>query len=155
MAAPKRRTTATSSRHRAIAHGYRSGLEEAVGDQLSTAGVTVEYETLKVHFTPPIKVRSYTPDFVLPNGIIVETKGRFLTDDRQKHKHIKAQHPDLDIRFVFSRASQRLSKGSPTTYSAWCLQYGFDWAEGLVPHAWIKEPPNPVRFAAIEKAAQK
>ena len=32
---------------------------------------------------------TYTPDFVLPNGVIIETKGRFVAADRRKHLEIK------------------------------------------------------------------
>lgn len=122
---------------------------------MEARGVEVEYESRKVYFTPPVKLRSYTPDFPLPNGIVVETKGRFLTEDRQKHKAIKAEHPDLDIRFVFSRASTKLSKGSPTTYAKWCEDYGFLWAEGSIPEGWYDEPPEERRIAALEAAGKK
>ena len=101
----------------AIFHGYRSGLEEHVAAQLEAANYPFEFEKFSIPFTPPIKTRSYTPDFYLPNGIIVETKGRFMTADRQKQKEIKAEHPELDIRFVFSRATTPISKTSKTTYA--------------------------------------
>ncbi len=147
-------TTATSNQ-RGLVEGYRSGLEEKVGAQLASAGLRVRYEDTKVYFTPPIKQRSYTPDFVLPNGIVIETKGRFLTADRQKHKVILAEHPGLDIRFVFSRSKTRISKTSSTTYADWCQQYGFLYADSLVPAAWIVEPPSKARFAALERASKK
>lgn len=123
--------------------GYRSGLEEAISHQLTAAGVKAEYETFKVKFIDPAKPRTYTPDFKLPNGIIVETKGRFVTADRQKHLLVKAQHPDLDIRFVFSRSKTPISKGSPTTYAAWCDKNGFLYADKFIPQAWLHEPPKP------------
>lgn len=82
---------------------------------------------------------TYTPDFVLANGIIVETKGRFITSDRQKHLMIKEQHPDLDIRFVFSNPNSKLYKGSKTTYADWCDKHGFKWAKEEIPLEWIKE----------------
>src|SRR3546814_6931922 len=67
---------------------------------------------------------SYTPDLILKNGIIVETKGIFDVDDRRKHELIKAQHPGLDIRFVFSRSKSPIRKGSKTTYADWCAKRG-------------------------------
>lgn len=121
------------------------------------------FEAREILYTPPLKLRKYTPDFILPNGIIVETKGRFTTEDRQKHKNIKQEHPDLDIRFIFGTATTvrgkvvtrpgskaRLSKVSQTTYAAWCDQYGFQYADVIVPDEWINEPPCPKRIAAIE-----
>lgn len=143
MAAPRKVT---------IERAHRSGLETKVSDQLKGHGVEDCYETVVIRYKrPEAKVR-YTPDFPLPNAIIVETKGRFLSDDRQKHKHIKAQHPDLDIRFVFSNARQRLNKKSNTTYADWCDQYGFKWADKWIPESWINEPLCAVREAALKEA---
>ena len=95
----------------ALEHGWRSGLEEALGKQLSDLGVPFEFESYAIPFTQPVKPRKYTPDFTLPNGIVIESKGRFLTADRQKHLLVKQQHPDLDIRFVFSNPNQTSACG--------------------------------------------
>jgi hypothetical protein len=135
--------------------GFRSGLEETVAAQLAAAGIRVSYEPFKVAYTKPVKTHKYSPDFVLPNGIIVETKGRFLTADRQKHKLIKEQYPALDIRFVFSRSATKLTKSSPTTYAAWSTQYGFKYADKLVPQVWLNEINCPKRWAAIIAATGK
>jgi hypothetical protein len=128
----------TSVRARAIKNGYRSGLEEKIAKQLEEAGVQYEYEKLKVPYELA-ETRKYTVDFQLPNGIIVETKGLFKTEDRKKHLLIQKQHPELDIRFVFSNARAKLYKGSKTTYSDWCDKYGFKWADKTIPTEWIKE----------------
>jgi hypothetical protein len=122
-----------------LAEGFRSGLEEKVADQLRGLGVEVKFEQLKVSYVVPERGAKYTPDFELPNGIIIETKGRFLTKDRQKHILIKKQKPELDIRFVFSSSRTRISKTSTTTYADWCRKNGFQFADGLIPLDWIKE----------------
>jgi len=124
---------------RAISKGYRSGLEEKVAQYLLDAGVKFTYEEEVIRYIKPEKSARYTPDFVLENGIIVETKGRFLTADRLKHLLIQKQHPDLDIRFVFSRSKERLSKKSSTTYAAWCQKHGFKYADETIPLEWLKE----------------
>lgn len=144
----RRRTTRRSA---ALKHGWRSGLEESIGEQLTDAlgRGGFEYETLKIPFTQPAKERRYTPDFILPNGIIIETKGRFLTADRQKHKWIKEQYPDLDIRFVFSRSSTRISKRSKTTYAKWCRDNGFKYADREIPAEWISRRANRKSLAVI------
>ena len=122
-----------------IKHGYRSGLEEKVSKQLDELSVEYEYEKLKIVYEVHEK-RTYTPDFkILSNGIIVETKGRFLGADRKKHLLVKKQHPELDIRFVFSNSKAKLSKGSPTSYADWCNKNGFKWADKLVPQEWLDE----------------
>lgn len=110
-----------------------------MANQLRSLGVPVSYEEFVIEYTQPEKKRKYTPDFVLPNSIIVETKGVFDVADRQKHLWIKEQHPDLDIRFVFSNSKAKLRKGSPTTYAMWCEKNGFKYADKLIPVAWLKE----------------
>lgn len=125
-------------------YGFRSGLEEQVAAQLHTAGLEVRYEHPedRIQYIVPEKKCRYTPDFVLTksNGksLIIETKGRFLTADRQKHLLIKAQF-DHDIRFVFSNSKQKIGKGSKTTYAMWCDRYGFQYADKTVPEAWLRE----------------
>lgn len=118
---------------------FRSGLERQVARQITLAGHQLRYETDKIKYLRPAKPATYTPDFVLPNGIIVETKGRFLTADRQKHLLIKDQHPELDVRFVFSNSNTKISKGSATTYAMWCESKGFLYADKFIPQEWFEE----------------
>lgn len=123
--------------------GWRSGLEEVVAQQLTDYGVAYEYEKLVIHYVIPERKAKYTPDFhVLLNGIILESKGRFVLEDRKKHLLIKRQYPNLDIRFIFSNSRQKISKTSQTTYADWCRQHGFLYADKVVPEAWINEPPK-------------
>jgi hypothetical protein len=124
-----------------IKYGYRSGLEGKVSAQLTEAGVDFEYETFKIEYQVN-ETRKYTPDFRLPNGIIVETKGRFVSDDRKKHLLIKQQRPDLDIRFVFSNSKAKLNKGAKSSYADWCNKNGFLFADKLIPEEWWNETPK-------------
>lgn len=133
------RKVTSSKRAHAIKNGYRSGLEEDVCNALTQLGVEYEYEKLKIRYLQPSTERQYTPDIVLDNGIIIETKGRFLVADRKKHILIKRQHPHLDIRFVFSNSKQKLNKASRTTYADWCIKNGFQYADKEIPIHWIKE----------------
>jgi hypothetical protein len=130
--------TISKLRIAALKAGYRSGLEEQVAAQLKAAGTDPRFETVKIEYSKPASKHKYTPDFPL-NGIIVETKGRFMPDDRKKHLLLKEQRPDLDIRFVFSRSKQAITKGSNTTYAMWCDKHGFKYADKLIPTAWLKE----------------
>lgn len=125
-----------------IFEAARSGLEKKVLASLRERGVDYEYETIKVRFTPPSKPTYYTPDIVLPNGIMIECKGMFTSKDRTKHLNIKAAHPSLDIRFVFSRSSSPLYKGSDTTYAMWCEDHGIKYADKLIPQEWLDECPG-------------
>ena len=126
-------------RQRALRAGYRSGLEQDTAKFLKERGVKFTYEEFKIKWIDP-KTKTYTPDFVLENGIIVETKGRFISPDRAKHLAIRDQHPELDIRFVFTNSKTRLYKGSKTTYAMWCEKHGFKYADRVIPTAWLKEP---------------
>ncbi len=116
---------------------FRSGLEYRVACQLEDLGVAYEYEQLKVKYQR--RESTYTPDFELPNGIIIEAKGRFKSEDRSKHLRIKEQHPELDIRFVFSNSSNKLNKNSNTTYAGWCDKHGFKWSDKVIPKEWLNE----------------
>jgi hypothetical protein len=118
--------------------GFRSGLEEQVANQIKAKGLKVEYEQTKISYVIPESKHTYTPDFVLPNGVIIESKGRFLLEDRKKHLLIKAQQPHLDIRFVFTSSSAKISKGSKTNYSDWCVKNGFLYADKFIPDSWFK-----------------
>lgn len=129
------------SRMRGIKEGYRSGLEEDTAAFLDKQKVKYTYEKKKIKWVD-LKYRTYTPDFVLENGIIIETKGRFLTDDRRKHKEIKKQYPHLDIRFVFTNCRAKLYKGSKTTYEDWCIKNGFKYSNKTIPQEWLEEEPK-------------
>ena len=93
---------------------------------------------LTVPFTVPEKKRTYLVDFTLPNGILVEAKGRWTTEDRAKHLLIKKQHPELDIRILFMSAKTKIIKGSKTTYGDFCDKNGIIWAEKNIPESWLK-----------------
>lgn len=129
----------SSSNTRGLKEGYRSGLEVTIANQLDKLNIPYTYEKVKLKYSKPISHHTYTPDFVLDNGIIIESKGRFITADRAKHLLIKQQHPTLDIRFVFTNSKAKISKGSKTTYADWCNKYGFKFADKLIPINWIKE----------------
>lgn len=128
-----------NQRQAAIKNGWRSGLEERVGDQLDKMEVEFQFETIKIKYEQPAKARTYTPDFILPNGILVETKGLFSVEDRKKHLWIKEQHPELEIRFTFSNPNTKLRKGSHTTYAMWCDKFGFLYSDKSIPKSWIEE----------------
>jgi hypothetical protein len=114
---------------------FRSGLEEKVADLLTNLGVKYEYESTKVAYQ---LMCCYTPDFLLPNGVYLETKGRLTQEDRRKMKAVKQANPDVDIRFVFQSPFNKINKGSKTTYAAWAERNGFPWcAYHSIPIEWL------------------
>ena len=125
-------------RRDAIKHGYRSGLEHKLSTYLKENKCKFSYESIKIEWED-LCYRTYTPDFILHNGIIIETKGRFLTLDRRKHLAIKKQHPNLDIRFVFENSRKKLRKGAKSSYAEWCIKHGFRYYDRIIPEDWLKE----------------
>tara|TARA_R110000737_G_scaffold276859_2_gene283677 strand:+ start:2168 stop:2566 length:399 start_codon:yes stop_codon:yes gene_type:complete len=121
-----------------LKYGYRSGLEDRISEQLKSLNVPFKYEEFKIQYEVN-EIRTYTPDFELPNGIIIESKGRFVAADRKKHLTVKRQYPKLDIRFVFSNSKAKINKGSKTSYAEWCQRHGYLYADKLIPEQWIKE----------------
>jgi hypothetical protein len=126
------------ARRMAIKYGYRSGLEHQLSLYLDEHKVKYDYENIKIEWED-LAYRTYTPDFILYNGIIIETKGRFLAADRRKHIAIKKQHPKLDIRFVFTNSKAKLSKGAKSSYADWCIKHGFRYYDRIIPEDWLKE----------------
>ena len=139
-------------------HGYRSGLELKVSQYLDNYRIKYKYEAIKIEWED-LAYRTYTPDFVLKNNIIIETKGMFTAADRRKHLCIRKQHPELDIRFVFENSRRKLRKGATSTYGQWCIRYGFQYYDRIIPENWLKEKSkkNVSRFVKFkgQKRIQK
>ena len=126
--------------------GHKSGLETKIDEQLKLLGIDGEYEQHEIKYTIPETHHTYKPDFKLPNGIYIESKGWFLPEDRKKHLLIKEQNPDIDLRFVLQSPNGKIYKGSKTTYAQWCEKNGFKWAKKEIPTEWINEKPKKIFF---------
>ena len=114
---------------------FRSQLEEKVSDLLCELGIDYEYEPTKV----PYQIQhNYSPDFLLNNGIYLETKGYWDAADRRKMKAVKEQNPDLDIRMVFQAPFNTISKKSKTTYAKYCERIKIPWTSWHnIPMEWL------------------
>ena len=128
---------------------YRSGLEKVVAEYLKANQKKIRYEDLKIEWKD-LRYRTYTPDFVLDNGIIIETKGIFDNEDRRKHVAVREQHPELDIRFVFSNSKAKLYKGAKSTYADWCEKQGFLYSHRVIPEEWLNEEGKPLTVTKIK-----
>ena len=114
---------------------YRSGLEEKVADLLSELNVYYEYESKKI---PYVIQHNYTPDFVLPNNIVLECKGYWDPADRRKIKQVKKDNPDIDLRMVFQSPYNTISRKSKTTYAQWCEKLDIPWTSyNNIPLDWL------------------
>ncbi len=134
------KTKASFNRRSGVKHlaGFRSQFELSIARSLKDRDISFDYENFKFTYIP--KPKTYTPDFYLPDSDIhVEAKGHLCKADRVKMVLVKAQHPNLDIRFVFMNANNKIYRGSKTTYADWCERHDFKWAEGGVPTDWMKK----------------
>jgi hypothetical protein len=120
-------------------HKFKSKYEAEVASNMDKAGIEFEYETVKLDY-----LLNYYPDFKIKTKsgkeIIIETKGKFDAADRTKMSRVKERNPDLDIRLLFMRASEKLRKGSKTSYAMWAEKNGFKYGNGThVPREWVDE----------------
>lgn len=133
--------------------GYRSGAEELLAESLTASGVGFSYESLKLEYEKPVrkgkckdcdgkkvvKVATYTPDFVLNNGTIIEYKGRLTATDRSKLIAVRNSNPDTKIHLLFG-SDNKLQKNSEKRYSTWATEHGFEYAIGVPPKRWLRKP---------------
>jgi hypothetical protein len=85
------------------------------------------YEGVRVPYTVPSQVRSYTPDWPIQERLWFETKGRLTSDDRKKLLLVKEQHGNVKLVLVFSKPNNPINRGSKTTYGDWATKNGFTW----------------------------
>lgn len=120
----------------------RSKLEKTFEDILKEYEVEYGYEVTKIPYKIPESDHKYIVDWTLLNGLYIETKG-WLKDhqERQKYLLLKAQHPSLDLRFVFANP-QKLCGGTKMTHQQWAEKNGFRWCsiyDKEQVQSWIKE----------------
>lgn len=101
---------------------------------MKSLGLKYKYEPVKL---PYVLERTYCPDFLIAN-VYIEAKGKLDADTRAKMIAVKKAHPHLDIRIIFMRAENKLSKNSKTTYAQWAEKNGFPWADGRIPEEWLE-----------------
>lgn len=113
--------------------------EERVIDDLTQRSVPHMYEPEKLAYYVE---RYYVPDLKV-GTMYVELKGYFRQDAQRKMKAVKAQHPELDIRFVFQNANatiqgaKKRKDGSKMTCAEWAERNGFVYSEGTIPEEWL------------------
>jgi hypothetical protein len=149
-----------AKRAAALKYGYKSGLEHTVAEQIKSAEYPLKYETETLNYIVPERKAKYTPDFVFIKRdgtlMFIETKGRWTSSDRLKMKHVLASNPGIDIRMVFQSPTQKISKGSKTTYESYAVKLGIHHvAKKEIPSEWLaeclkngEEPVNVRKFFA-------
>lgn len=127
--------------------GCRSKEEYQVFQALKRLVKGLKYEETKLSYTIPEQDKLYTPDFELPNGILLEYKGLFYPEDRVKLLRVRECNPLKEIRLMFSNSSHTLDERSATTYADWCIANRFLCCGKSIPKAWLKEKVKPVFIA--------
>ena len=115
---------------------FKSKLEISVAELLDKVGCKYVYEGEQVPYTIQ---HTYNPDFILLNGIMLETKGYWDSEDRRKIKAVIRDNPHLDLRMVFQAPFNKISKKSKTTYAQWCEKHNIKWAAvHAIPIDWLR-----------------
>lgn len=105
----------------------RSKLELKFEEILKENNVEYDYEVTKIQYIIPESKHTYTVDWTIGNGTLLETKG-YLSDHRERNKYIliKQQQPDIDLRFVFDNEN-KLCGGTKMTHGKWAEKAGFQY----------------------------
>lgn len=124
-------------RKKVIQTPFKSKFEQQVREALPNS---VEYEPEALPFVQPAVKRKYIPDWKVRDGVFIETKGKLTAEDRKKMIWVKEQYPTYTFYMLFMNASNKIRKGSPTTYGDWASKSGFEWADFRdgIPKKWLK-----------------
>lgn len=136
----KHRVRESKSRKKAVKDGFKSAFEQTIAKKLDYYNIPFEYEpyTMDYFLTPNVKctcldcgssnvleAHTYSPDFVLRDDLIIETKGLFSAKDRKKMIAVKKYNPDVKIVMLFQSPNNKITKKSKTTYEKWAVKNGF------------------------------
>lgn len=142
-----KRKAQVSAKRAGMDEAFRSGFEFQVAVYLKHLGVPFEFEKESFIWTPRPIEHKYTPDFKICTAsgktIYIETKGRFMPADMEKQLAVKEQHPDADIRLVFSNPHTWFREAKSRSYGKWATENGFIWTSKAmlrkVLPQWLKE----------------
>lgn len=122
---------------------YRSSFEPQIAKILSHHKPQYKYDYLYETETFTINIpKKYKPDFVItmPSGVVkvIECKGYFPQEDRDKVLSFVEQYPEIDFLIVFERNNP--VHGNPKfRYSNWCEKNGIKWAIKEVPEDFLTD----------------
>lgn len=134
--------------------GYRCQYEADVAAGLAADGVETSYEALRIPYVVNI-CAAYKPDWALhEQAIMLEVKGEFRKEDRDKMLLVKQQHPHLDIRLMFQRPGGKVTQ--KLTYAMWAEKNGFPWCQGpRLPDDWRRHKPGVLSRMAFAAAVTR
>ena len=98
---------------------YRSKFEAKLAKTKYLKGA--KYEPYSLPYTIEA---NYYPDWELPNGLLVEAKGRFTWQDKKKMLAVVASNPESSIVLLFS-GKPHWKQGQQNV--KWCEKHGFNY----------------------------
>jgi hypothetical protein len=101
---------------------FKSKLEEKVWNTLIKEYPSVQYEPTRIKFTQPVQVDEN-------REIYLEAKGLLDLETRKKMIWFRECNPDIRIIMLFQNASNKLHRGSKTTYAMWAEANNFEWLD--------------------------
>ena len=132
------RVSKRTARKEALSKGYRSNFELSFAKRLTELKLKAQYESEKIYYVQPEKIRIYHPDWTIGKNVYIETKGRFTASDRQKILYVMKSNLFCTIYLLFQNSKVTLSKVSKTTYGDWCTKNGVLWADIRDEKTWRK-----------------
>lgn len=119
---------------------YKSKLEDKMAFLLKGLRAEFVYEDKSkvLKYQIPASDHKYYPDWCV-GDMILETKGLWDQQDREKIVHVLAQNPGIDLRMVFENPNLPIYKGSKTTYAGWCDKKGIKWGTMADVPKWLSK----------------
>lgn len=129
---------------------FRSRFEYNIAMTLWNKGIKFEYERESWEYhadvyqgmcadcggNKVISMRKYTPDFFLPNGLVVEAKGRLDPPTRTQLLAVMESNPDKELVLLFAKDNW-MTKAHKNRYSDWCEKHNIDYSIGSIPDEWL------------------
>ena len=125
---------------------FASAAEIKCAKDMEERGIPWEYEPEKWLWNPPPK--KYNVDFKVTRDdgsvLYIEYKGYFRTEDKVKMIAIKKQHPERDVRMIFTHPEKpvegatKRKDGTKLSNAEWATKNGYLYAEKVIPDEWLK-----------------
>jgi predicted nuclease of restriction endonuclease-like RecB superfamily len=116
--------------------GMKSIGEVRCAADMDSKKIEWKYEIEKLRYQH--KVQTYTPDFLLADGTLIEYKGKMTNETRKKLLSIKRCNPKRRLCIVFEKPDNKLSsRPNSQRYWQWAEANQFEWSDQVVDPRWV------------------